>query len=571
MAKIKPAGAVAKAVLSAFPGLGSGHSPNASCAQEVRNFRILADGSLEKRAGWRVKHALPDTVRAFWKGTLDGEEITLAVCGEVVYRILEGGSTLPSGLLVSNSGRVRIFRFSDRLYLQDGNGLYVWRASSSSFEAVEPYAPLYGYNWHPTAYGEVLEEINLLSPRLRVHYFNSTATEVFRLPFSASRIDAIRMDGIKPDSYSLSSDGVTFTVAGASTATAIEVAFTRKYPSSLLPVAESAKESFVDRTVGKETLYLFGASQGYRLFVSSPVSESMQNSCASFYPNTDPLYFREEDLLNLGSTDSPITAMCRQYDRVLAFHKGGAWSLLWDKEEEKLDALPLLGGIGCMNADSLAVLENDLLVFGAGGLFRLHSPASRPDDFSVTRLSAEIEEHLKPSRMQDVLLQVLPAEGEIRIRDTADTEGLLWVRSTDEARWYCYDNIHASLLLSADHIPAFAKGSSICIFDDTLSTDDGSPIRAIYRSGYLDLSSPETVKRALRATLCACTQGDSVDLLLETEQVSSAFLLQGRQSLSPEVFDLRVPTGRFRFLRFHLSTSGLQRSRFYQFNLYGNR
>lgn len=563
MAKIKPSRATAKETVSTFPGLGARQIPSRSCAQEVRNFRILADGSLEKRAGWFVKHELPGTVRAFWRGTLDGEETSLVLCGDVVYRIDQNGEKTPAGLLSNHAGRARIFRFGDALYLQDGSGLLVWDGDTASFVAAEPYAPLYGYNWHPTAYGDVLEEPNLLSPRLRVHYFNSTGSASFRLPFSASSIDGVITDGISTSAYSLGADGVTLTVTGAEARSTVEVAFTRKYPSSLFSVISKARESFVDRTVGEETLYLFGAPQGYRLFPSYPVSESMYNSCRAFYQKTSPLYFREEDLLNLGSTDAPITAMCRQYDRLLAFHRDGAWSLLWDKEEKKLDPIPILCGIGCMSADALAVFENDVLVFGKGGLYRLHSLVSHPDDFSVKRLSSEVEGLLNPAQMQDVLLQVLPAEGEIRIRDAASTDGLLWVRSTEEERWYCFDNIHADLLLTLDHAPAFSAQGKICVFDPSLSTDDGSPITAVYQSGYLSFDSPETVKRSLRASLSACTQGDSVNLLLETEQLSSAFLLRGKEGTSPELFDLRALLGRFRFLRFRLSTSGVRRSRFF--------
>ena len=563
MAKIKPSRATAKETVSTFPGLGARQIPSRSCAQEVRNFRILADGSLEKRAGWFVKHELPGTVRAFWRGTLDGEETSLALCGDVVYRIDQNGEKTPAGLLSNHAGRARIFRFGDALYLQDGSGLLVWDGDTASFVAAEPYAPLYGYNWHPTAYGDVLEEPNLLSPRLRVHYFNSTGSASFRLPFSALSIDGVITDGISTSAYSLGADGVTLTVTGAEARSTVEVAFTRKYPSSLFSVISKARESFVDRTVGEETLYLFGAPQGYRLFPSYPVSESMYNSCRAFYQKTSPLYFREEDLLNLGSTDAPITAMCRQYDRLLAFHRDGAWSLLWDKEEKKLDPIPILCGIGCMSADALVVFENDVLVFGKGGLYRLHSLVSHPDDFSVKRLSSEVEGLLNPAQMQDVLLQVLPAEGEIRIRDAASTDGLLWVRSTEEERWYCFDNIHADLLLTLDHAPAFSAQGKICVFDPSLSTDDGSPITAVYQSGYLSFDSPETVKRSLRAALSACTQGDSVNLLLETEQLSSAFLLRGKEGTSPELFDLRALLGRFRFLRFRLSTSGVRRSRFF--------
>lgn len=569
MAKINPRRADLKAVISAFPGLGEEHSLVEPNAQEIRNFRIRRDGSLEKRAGWYVKHALPDVLRGFWEGTLNGEEVCFAVCAEVVYRILSDGSRTPVGLLETGTNRVRFFLYDGTLYLQDGYALRVWRSSAEAFEAVEPYAPLHGYNWHPTACGEILEQINMLTPRLRVHYFNSTATEAFHLPYPAKSIDFVRADGVSA-SYTLGADSVTLTVEGASPKTEIEVAFTRLYPHSLCDQLQRTTGYYLDPEEEKHALFLYGAPQGYRLFEAFPVELSMLNSCKVFYPNTDALYFREKDLLNLGSAQAPITALCRQYDRILAFSEERAWSLPWDKENECRDPIPILSGVGCMSADALALLENDILLFNAGGLYRLHSTVGYPDDFAVTRLSSEITGLLKPSKMTDVLLQVLPAENEIRIRDTGDAEGLLWIRRIDNACWYCFDNVHANLLLQDGPSPAFAAGSSLCVFDDSLSTDNGYPITASYQSGYLSFSYPEAVKRALRAVLAAVTQGDTVHLLLETEQLSQEFVLQGKQGLAPEVFDLRVALGRFRFLRFRIRTAGTQKSFFHKFHLFSN-
>ncbi|MBQ1230080.1 MAG: hypothetical protein IIX80_03495 [Clostridia bacterium] len=570
MAKINPRRADLKATVSAFPGLGEEHSLAEPNAQEIRNFRIRQDGSLEKRAGWYVKHALPGTVRGFWKGNLNGEEVCFAVCDEVIYRIRSDGSRSPAGLLETGSNRVRFFLFQDGLYAQDGHALHAWRSSSASFEPVEPYAPLHGYNWHPTACGEILEQLNLLTPRLRVHYFNSTGTEVFHLPYPAKSIDLVRANGVTA-SYTLGADNVTLTVNGASDKNEIEVAFTRLYPHALCEQLQKTTGYYLDLEEEQQTLFLFGAPQGYRLFASFHVdAASMLNYCKLSYPNTDPLYFREQELLHLGSASRPITALCRQYDRILAFSAEDVWSLHWDKEAERREPIPVLHGVGCMNPDALALLENDVLLFNKGGLYRLHSTVGHPDDFAVTRLSSEVTGLLNPSKMTDVLLQVLPAENEIRIRDTADTQGLVWIRRIDSACWYCFDNVHANLLLQDGTSPAFAAGSSVCVFDRALSQDNGYPISATYQSGYLSFASPETVKRALRAALCAVTQGDSVRLLLETEQISREFLLQGKQSATPEVFDLRVALGRFRFLRFRISTAGIQKSLFYRFHLYSN-
>ena len=76
MSKIKPDRACAKEIFSSFGGICAKGETSSAGASEMRNFRILPDGSIEKRCGWETVHALPDRVRGVWQGTVNGLRLT---------------------------------------------------------------------------------------------------------------------------------------------------------------------------------------------------------------------------------------------------------------------------------------------------------------------------------------------------------------------------------------------------------------------------------------------------------------------------------------------------------------
>ena len=61
----------------------------ANVAQDIKNFRILADGSLEKRCGYSKVIGLPAGIRAVWSGDVDGEASLFVLAGDMVYLVNE--------------------------------------------------------------------------------------------------------------------------------------------------------------------------------------------------------------------------------------------------------------------------------------------------------------------------------------------------------------------------------------------------------------------------------------------------------------------------------------------------
>ena len=116
----------------------------------------------------------------------------------------------------------------------------------------------------------------------------------------------------------------------------------------------------------------------------------------------------------------------------------------------------------------------------------------------------------------------------------------------------------------------FASDSTVCLFDELLSTDGGAPFHAYYRTGFLTFGYPERCKRSLRVSLSAHMGGNNLTLEIEGETSKHTRAKKGALHSFPELFDYRMAIGRTRFVRATVWDSGEERSRIYRLALYAN-
>jgi hypothetical protein len=129
----------AEAVFSGFDGVDTRriHS-GAPASADIQNFRITADGSLEKRYGYRHVFTFPSSPRAFWHGPLQDREQTYALCGSTVYAAdLATGALKALGDLTTSEGEASFFFYRDSLYLIDGEQIYSIKEAGIEGEVVE--------------------------------------------------------------------------------------------------------------------------------------------------------------------------------------------------------------------------------------------------------------------------------------------------------------------------------------------------------------------------------------------------------------------------------------------------
>ena len=116
MSKIKPRSADSKQILDGFAGLGDTGALGKNAATEMRNFRLLGDGTLEKRCGWNRFATLNGEIRGVWQGALNATPLLLIAAGNTVYR-MDQTTPIQVGSLGSNTGHVSFVPYRNHLYL----------------------------------------------------------------------------------------------------------------------------------------------------------------------------------------------------------------------------------------------------------------------------------------------------------------------------------------------------------------------------------------------------------------------------------------------------------------------
>jgi hypothetical protein len=114
-------------------------------------------------------------------------------------------------------------------------------------------------------------------------------------------------------------------------------------------------------------------------------------------------------------------------------------------------------------------------------------------------------------------------------------------------------------------------GGGVFLFDETRKTDryaDGErAIEAVFESGWLDFDGVGTEKRLACATLTATPSGGDLFLCIEDGAVLAKTRVKAADAAAPDVYELRMPTGRFRTARLTLVAGGKARQRIYRAEL----
>ena len=566
MARIRSKRSALETLSCKFGGMGK-HTPLSPVgADDMCNFRILPNGVIKVRSGYmRKKHFFSgEKVRGVWEGALGSASLFFAVVGNTVYRLsTDMMEETAVGTVTDGEGNVHFCVFEDTLYLLDGKDIWSYSIAYDKFRAVEAYVPLYGYSWSPTAYGDIKEDINLLTPRLRVHYYNSGAETCFTLPYYATSVDVVYADGKKTNEYSFStgSNKITF----PSAPTIVEVGFTVSLNEEARAAILASQMSFIYAREGKNQLFLWGNDA--RLFCSRSVSNPMMSSCRVFYPQASALYFCADDVLFLGDGAHPITTVCPLYETVLVFTSNRIWNLCYVKD--KMQATLAMRDIGCASLHGAISYEGGVLAAMSGGIYHITASPARPEEVFLERLSNGIDEKFPVGFCDKIHLVRNLAEGEIWMRDPTNTTGEVWVWNFEVKEWYRFDGITATLFFKCNEGIGFACGSDIFRFGRTYATDNGSPIDAYYKSAYLDFGAPYSIRRSMRAFLYASPSEDDYEVLFETEQKEEPHqLFAPSYTAAPRLHDMRIGTHRYRFLRFTLSVSATHPSEFYRLDIY---
>ena len=533
-------------------------------AAKMRNFRILSDGSLEKRCGYRSVYALKGPVRGVWEGTMGGDSYLFAVGSSTVYRQApEDGTLVAIYHLSTDTDPVTFLFYRDQLYLFDGASVLIYRPALRTFTVAEGYTPLYGKGWHPTSMGDVNEPLNMIQNRIRIHYLNTSASTVFRLPFTAKRIDRLLINGNTVSNFGFSAGSASFTIPTEQTvhrevevAVTLDDAFDRRSATLRNSYATLYTDPY------RESVMIFGGVP-YLAHHTRKVTDSMVAADARFYINSDPLYFPEGCTFAVGSAQQPITEIRQYNSQALIFNDRSIWAVRYPSPESDEPEISLLHtGTGCSSCRGTAACNDQIVTVHIGGITLMRSPPNQPNTILTTQISEPILRDMEWDFFKRAKLYNDRSSNQLLVFDPSDAEHRIWVYDMTHERWFCYDSIPANRFFELNGVTAFSTNDGrVCIFDETQEYDEGDYIAAYYQSHYLEPLATDDFNRTLQVALCADTSCAPLTLELETENTKKSFTLHGIGSNAPELFRFRASMGRFRFLRYRIISDAVERCR----------
>lgn len=532
----------------------------------LRNFRLLPDGSIEKREGYRHLATLPDAARAVSVWEEDDEQVLLCVAGSYLCRVSEGGEVTSASVFSATEGNALFLRYGGELYILDGDRLYRYEGGVS-VTAGEAYIPHLGKDWScgsETPGGEY-ESPNLLSRRAYITY-KSKDVYIYTCYFDrkVASVDQVYIgtQKVSPENYSLE-DGIklSFSPGIQVSGRTLKVHVTLDCDSDLF----SATKSFLFEGLENNKLFLYGGDSGSSIYSGYAVADPTvtQVTDTSF-----PLYF-PGSMTHAFSEGGQVNAVERLGRRLLVFSERGIYI---SKEAADaggaLEFAMLSKSVGCSSPEGLLVLSDDeVLSVDGSGVLRVTIDPSMERDPIIKRLSDAVRPAFGGAFLTGARLCYFRTRGEIWFADPSGG-GEVFVYSMDGNCWYIYDGIRADHLLMCWGKVVFLEGQFINCFDEESKVDVASygeaEINARFKSHYVDFGAPESDKRLAGLLMLATLDGGALEVRFSDGGYLAEFTVEGgAHPTFPYLYEKHLRSGRFRFASLELRAAGVARQRIF--------
>jgi len=468
-----------KSILQIERWLGMNESPDGDTglkngeAAVMRNFRVTREGHLQLRPGYAPVCVLAEgAVRGIWYGYVNGARTLLAACGGHLWRLGLPGWTR-SDLGSIHDGPTSFFGFAKKVYLLTGGGYYVWDGSGG-VAAVEGYVPITVTATPPAGGGTVLEAVNKLTGKRRQQFSPDGTATVFQL--SETGIDGVeRVEGTAA-AYSVDAAAgrITFATAPGKGTNTVTVTYRKG----------NGDRGKVERMRFAE---LFGGGDS-RVFLYGDGTNETIYSGLDEYGRSSAEYFPDLNVAAVGTANTPLTALIRHYDRLLAFKPDGAWTM-------EYTTLTLAAGgvaaavrlssinreIGCQAPGQAQLVDNDprTLFGGAVYVWPLSNAAVR-DERNARRISDRVRSTLAGFQTERCI--TFDDSGEQEFYIVCDDRALVHNYGADA--WYYYDNVPMTSLCRVEGTLYFGTPDGrVMEFSRAYRNDDRRDIRAWWESG----------------------------------------------------------------------------------------
>lgn len=562
-----------------FKGLDVSSPIGSGRLSRLRNFKLLPDGSVIKRSGFRYLASLGGEPRGKFSYSDGGEDVILAAVGKKLVRVsLNSGIVDSAQIFSSDEGRVEFFELRGKLYIVDNGAFYRYTGGVSAVPCVH-YVPHYGDGWavNSSYVGEINEPLSLFTPKIHISY-TSSVEQVTRLyvGFNLKSIDAVFRNGVKVEDATFFipvSDKTRIgcdNFIGCSNAV-IDVFVTVDVNCG--GVGDCDRVAVFD-SFENSRLFMYGGEDGGRFYVSPTISEDKLIAQEQVYGAADPIYFYKGGIFRFGGLDT-IKGMCRVLDRMVMFsnHRTLVTSSLCDNDGSKRLGVmvnSLSETTGCVSEDAFRMIGGATPVTASrGGIYRWSIDSEFEEEAVITKISDKVSAYLGEDFLKNALVCYNHEGNELWFGSSNAENGEVLVYNCESGAWWLYDGIFADSFLETGVGTAFLKGVDIYLFDGEVTRDllkDGErDIEGEIESAGFDFSHTAMKKHVVGAhLLCELDGGRIVLTLNDGRELSAADVDESSASplhVGADLFELRFRTSRTERVRFNLRAAGQSRQR----------
>ena len=452
--------------------LKPGESPN------MINYRITENYKLRKRNGYTQRFSSMGSfdIQGMWFGELAGAfRFIFAANGNVYNHNLNNGANTSLGVITNS--RTFFFAFGGKLYIMNG---YEYKSyDGTTFGDVVGYVPLIATVTPPAGGGVENEGINLLTGKKRQRFSaDGTATAYQLAETSVDSVDSVYVNGVLKTvttdyTVNLTTGVVTFVTAHSTGVDNVEIAWTKG----------TGDRSAV---AGMRFAMLYGGANDTRVFIYGDGSNRYRYSgladgvpSADYFPAT---YYRE-----ISASQYAVTAIVRQYDRLLIFNDGGeAWYSYYEPITIDGNTVPdfptytLNQAKGNVAMGQAVLINNNPYTLFQG--VQEWVATNVRDERNVSYISRRVQQTLDNINLATAITVDWERLGELWI--CFDNTAVIYNYRLDV--WYKFRLSHnISCLFVADNDLYFGTDNGqIMKFDDEDRSDNGSPISSYWEMGF---------------------------------------------------------------------------------------
>lgn len=456
----------------------------------MKNFRVTADGALQVRSGTKTIITLGSgTVYGLWTGYVDGSEVMVAACDGKLWNVDTEDWTKTEIGSVTTSQRVHMFGYSEKLYIMNGTQYKAWDGTTLS--DVAGYRPCVAIATPPAGGGTLLEQVNKLTASKSQKFSPDGTADDFQLAETdIASIDYVKLNGTETTAftYVLATGIVTMTsvpIAGTDT---LEIGWTGKTSDRATVLGMRFSETYNGTTDNRVFLYGDGTNQT----LYSGIDANGQATAE---------YFPDLNVMHVGDENTPVTAMIRHYNRLLAFKEDSAYSVYYSTIS-LTDGTATAGfylstinkSVGNIAPGQVVLVDNHPRAFDGNSIYEWTATSTSGNVTGDQRNAKRISKKIETTLETFTLSEVTAFNDKFNHEYYAIQNGTAIVNNYGNDTWYVYDNFPAVCMADLDGEIYFGTDAGAirrvsAVYREDIDGETRASIDARWESGSMSFSA----------------------------------------------------------------------------------